>query len=308
MLVGKENEFKSKRPLVSAVITTHNRVELLKKAIMGVKSQTYGNIECIVVDDASTDDTCSYCETFSDIIYIRITPSESRGGNYARNIGVKEAKGDFIAFCDDDDIWLPQKIELQYNMISQNQNIGLVYCGRKNICIVGKSRYMIDILPDKRNKGDISRKIMYTIPCLTSTIMIRSSIVKEREKFDENIGFWQEYEFLIRVAQKVHFDFVDQCLVYYLCDENSLSRLTNKYYEWLSTVEYVYMKHKKLYERLSFFEKKMYKLMVNSEAKKRSKRAGVKGWKRMQIILCYYLSFVVAFPFLCYRKKQKYYV
>ena len=71
MSVRKENEFMSKYPLISAVITTRNRVELLKKAIIGVKSQTYGNIECIVVDDASTDGTCSYCKTLSDITSVR---------------------------------------------------------------------------------------------------------------------------------------------------------------------------------------------------------------------------------------------
>ena len=308
MSVRKENEFMSKYPLISAVITTRNRVELLKKAIIGVKSQTYGNIECIVVDDASTDGTCSYCKTLSDIIYIRIGPGESRGGNYARNIGVKEAKGDFIAFCDDDDIWLPQKIELQYNIISRNLDIGLIYCGRKNICIVGKDKYMIDILPDKRNKGDISRKIMYAIPCLTSTIMVRSFVLKDVGLFDENMGFWQEYELLIRIAQKTKFDFVDQCLVYYLCDENSKTRLTNKYYEWLSTVRYVHVKHKELYERMSLFEKIMYKFMVVSERKNRSKRAGVEGLKYKRIISCYYLSFVIVFPFLFFRKIQKYYV
>ena len=157
---------------------------------------------------------------------------------------------------------------------------------------------MIDILPDKRNKGDISRKIMYAIPCLTSTIMVRSFVLKDVGLFDENMGFWQEYELLIRIAQKTKFDFVDQCLVYYLCDENSKTRLTNKYYEWLSTVRYVYVKHKELYERMSLFEKIMYKFMVVSERKNRSKRAGVEGLKYKRIISCYYLSFVIVFPFL----------
>ena len=161
---------------------------------------------------------------------------------------------------------------------------------------------MIDILPDKRNKGDISRKIMYAIPCLTSTIMVRSFVLKDVGLFDENMGFWQEYELLIRIAQKTKFDFVDQCLVYYLCDENSKTRLTNKYYEWLSTVRYVYVKHKELYERMSLFEKIMYKFMVVSERKNRSKRAGVEGLKYKRIISCYYLSFVIVFPFLFFRK------
>ena len=77
--------------LVSAIITTHNRVELLKRAIDSVFSQTYKTVECIVVDDASEDGTREYCETQKNIKYIIISKEESKGGNYARNLGVKNA-------------------------------------------------------------------------------------------------------------------------------------------------------------------------------------------------------------------------
>ena len=80
--------------LVSAIITTHNRVDLLKRAVKSVYAQTYKDIELIVVDDCSTDGTKEYCEAQS-FRYIHIPKEESRGGNHARNLGVLAAKGYF---------------------------------------------------------------------------------------------------------------------------------------------------------------------------------------------------------------------
>ena len=83
--------------LVSAIITTNNRLELLKRAIESVRTQTYSNMECIVVDDASTDGTYEYCQG-QPVRYLYIPPEESKGGNYARNRGIEMAQGEYVAF------------------------------------------------------------------------------------------------------------------------------------------------------------------------------------------------------------------
>ena len=85
--------------LVSAIITTHNRCELLVRAIESVLSQTYSELECIVVDDASEDETPEVCKRYP-VIYIQIPKEESRGGNYARNLGIKASKGAYCAFLE----------------------------------------------------------------------------------------------------------------------------------------------------------------------------------------------------------------
>lgn len=90
---------------VSAIITTYNRAELLMRAIESVLRQTYREMEIIVVDDASIDNTREVCGK-SSILYIHILKAESRGGNYARNLGIRAVKGEYCAFLDDDDYWL----------------------------------------------------------------------------------------------------------------------------------------------------------------------------------------------------------
>ena len=99
-------------PLVSAIITTHNRKKMVGRAIESVLCQTYKNLECIVVDDASDESAESVCKSYP-VHYIYIPKEESTGGNHARNVGIMKAKGKYVAFLDDDDYWLPTKIEKQ---------------------------------------------------------------------------------------------------------------------------------------------------------------------------------------------------
>ena len=101
------------KKIVSVVITTKNRKDLLLRAINSVRNQTYKEIEIIVVDDASTDGTREICENMDDLVYVYIPLNESKGGNYARNLGIKTANGEYIAFLDDDDYWEVSKIQKQ---------------------------------------------------------------------------------------------------------------------------------------------------------------------------------------------------
>lgn len=239
---------------VSAIITTHNRSELLKRAIEGVLNQTHDDVECIVVDDASTDDTEQVCQSYESIKYVRIPNEESRGGNYARNIGIKNSTGEFIAFLDDDDYWLPTKIEKQLALI-QEKNCGLVFCPiRKEIVNPDNSITMQDGKPGIADGGDVSKEILFNIITTTSCIMVRKSLLLEVGCFDENLTHWQEYDLQIRLAQKTPFYFVNECLTVYRVDTRDTGRLTNNFNCWQKAVRYLRFKHKTLYQQLNWVE------------------------------------------------------
>ena len=95
--------------LVSAVITTCNRLELFKKALISVQKQTYKNIEIIVIDGSKTEAVQSYIKQYDAIIYVHSTNNHS---NVLRNIGINASNGELLAFLDDDDTWECTKIEL----------------------------------------------------------------------------------------------------------------------------------------------------------------------------------------------------
>ena len=107
-------------PLVSIVITTHNRPTLLKRAIDSAVGQTYPKTEIIVVDDASEKETQAVCSQYKNIKYYYIPKEESKGGNHARNLGIKASSGKYVSLLDDDDYWKPEKIEKQAHLTQES--------------------------------------------------------------------------------------------------------------------------------------------------------------------------------------------
>lgn len=262
---------------VSAVIITHNRLELLKRAIKSVMSQTYSNIECVVVDDASTDGTKIYCENLP-IEYIHISQEESRGGNHARNVGIMASHGDYIAFLDDDDYWLPEKIEKQVALIESKSDCSLVYCASKFEIVSRCNKKYRDVYPSPRFSGDMSRRILMLINCCTSSlILVERSLLLKVGMFDENLRFWQDYEFTVRAAQITKFYFVNEPLCVYRRDENDEHRLTNNLNGWENNLAYIYNKHKDLYDRLNFLENTWRKRIWLRDSCRRYKKACQKG-------------------------------
>ena len=106
--------------MVSVIIPTYNREKLIKRSIESVLAQTYADLECIVVDDGSTDNTQSVVEAIPDhrVKYVKLP--EGKGANAARNFGVSIAKGEYIAFQDSDDLWDPEKLERQLAFMKEH--------------------------------------------------------------------------------------------------------------------------------------------------------------------------------------------
>src|SRR5262245_9487013 len=117
------------QPEVSVVIPTYNRAGFLKTAITSALAQTLQNFEIIVVDDASQDDTEKILRQFQDSRIRLIRHKTNQGVAAARNTGVVNSKGKFIAFLDDDDQWFPQKLEKQLRVLEKNPTVGVVYTG-----------------------------------------------------------------------------------------------------------------------------------------------------------------------------------
>lgn len=287
------------KDLVSAIITTHNRCELLQRAIESVFAQTYNNIECIVVDDASSDDTSKICEQYN-LKYIYIPKEESKGGNYARNLGIKASKGKYCAFLDDDDYWLPKKIEKQVALINE-KDCELVYCGRKlEIIASDDSISYQDLLPSAEHWGDMHKKILWAICTTTTNILAKRSALLDVGLFDEELKFWQEYELTIRLAQRKPFYFVNEVLSVYRVDNNDNNRLTNKYTPWKSSVKYIHRKHKPLYKNLNIIEKmKMWSLFFY-DASGRLKNVG----RNYSALIANKIGFVLHIPYAIMIRMQ----
>ena len=255
--------------LVSAIITTHNRKELLKRAIDSVFAQTYPNIELIVVDDHSEDGTYEVCND-SRIKYIFIPKEESKGGNYARNLGIKSSKGKYCAFLDDDDYWLPEKIEKQYKLAEKNK-AGCIYCLREFEIRDGKkfSRWME---PSNKPQGDLQNSIFRHYITSTSCLLISKSILIEIEGFDENILKWQEYELMIRLSEISEIYFVPEYLCIYLSDRNDKQRISNQTDRLRGTIKYIKGKYNNRINALPFKDRIQFDYMCKVDIYKLEKK------------------------------------
>jgi glycosyltransferase involved in cell wall biosynthesis len=285
-------------PLVSAIITTHNRLSLLKKALDSVFNQTYASIECIVVDDASTDGTKEYCSQLTTITYIRIETNESKGGNYARNLGIRQANGKYVAFLDDDDEWLPEKTALQVEFLDKNPKMKLVYCGKIIHLYTNTKKTVFLQYPKILNRGKINKRVLYTIPCVTSTMMVHKDVLFNVGLFDESLRFWQEYEITIRICQIAEIDFIYQCLTLYRKNTLDENRLSNKYKQWVIATDLIRQKHEKLYRTLSFNERWMQKVLLYSDAKMRCRTSNDKPEYRKNLIKFLYYR-ILTLPYKC---------
>lgn len=200
------------QPLISVVIPVYNREATIGRAISSVLNQTYKNLEVIVVDDASTDSTCEKVSEFRSERVRLLTLKMHCGAAKARNIGIKEAKGKFIAFQDSDDEWLNNKLEKQIEyMISEGYLIS--YCPYKLF-----ERNLVKIVPDiyENNnmcEADIRNCLRTRNVIGTPTLVFDKQIISEIGLFDESLCALQDYEYVIRMAKKYDIGYVNVPLV-----------------------------------------------------------------------------------------------
>ncbi len=201
---------KSSFPLVSVVLPTHNRAALLKRAIKSVLNQTYRHLELTVVDDGSQDDTPAIPDHFNDarLRYLRLDPARHVAG--ARNAGIQVARGEIIAFQDDDDIWLVDKLAKQVAaLMNGDDRIGLNLCG--HICLkpefpvyVGGPNYFANIQPQSG----------YTNLALIATPgwLVWRSFLASAGFFDERMRTLEDWELALRLSEHCRFSHIPEPL------------------------------------------------------------------------------------------------
>lgn len=196
---------------VSVVIATYNRSAQVQEAIDSVLAQTIPVREIIVVDDGSRDDTRAVLEGYGDRIRAFFRPNG--GASAARNYGMRAAQGEWIAFLDDDDVWLPNKIESQMKLAERNAGLGLIYCSDYAVDEQLKILYKREALPE--NRGDVFERLLIRNFIFTSCAIARRDAVKEAGYMDLRYRFAQDWDLWLKIAAKHPADFVPEPLVLY---------------------------------------------------------------------------------------------
>ena len=217
--------------LVSIIIPNYNNAEFLNSSVTSALSQDYPNIEVIVVDDGSTDDSVMILKEFGS--KIRILRQPNAGAAAARNLGIRNASGEYLAFLDSDDVWRTSKITIQ--MMKMNaSDYGLVYCSLQEFYLNGNKGLIhspkFEGYCYKYFKRYPSRAIIVG-GC--SSALIRKSILGESVFFDESFsGVGEDLDFFRRVCRVTKVGYTPEVLVDYRRHSTSLSAVTMlKYFE-----------------------------------------------------------------------------
>lgn len=200
------------QPLVSVIIPTYNRANLVSDAIKSVLRQTYKKFELIIVDDHSSDNTAQVVGNINDSRIRYFCHSENLGGSAARNTGIDKSQSELIAFLDSDDIWFPQKLERQLNTIDDSNinQLSLVYCGKVSINIdnSGKVRRSTP-----KEKGLIHKDLLYrNVIGSLSGVLVKKAPLLEVGGFQESLKSEQDWDFYLRISKQYKVDYTDSIL------------------------------------------------------------------------------------------------
>lgn len=231
-------------PLISVVIPTYNRADLLPRAIQSVLNQTFKDFELIVVDDGSTDNTeeivAGFRRQIGNVFYVR----QPNSGQCAdpKNHGIELSTGRYLAFLDSDDEWLPRKLEMQLQLLENKPALGFVGC---NITVfdnkTGLTLRTHDL--DRYVRNDFVEEVLKLNVLTPSAVMVRRAVIDNVGVFDTELKVADDLDMWLRISDKYAFGFVPEFLLRYCIHGGSMLgnlRIKNE------TIEYerIFAKHR----------------------------------------------------------------
>lgn len=243
--------------LVSVVIPAYNRESTIIRAIESVLSQSYSNLECIVVDDCSTDNTVELVNTTyanNERVTCYKLPHNS-GACVARNKGVEIAKGEYVAFLDSDDRFRPEKIEKQVDALEKS---GSDLCASGFVSI-GTDGSNTEVRPYKGSKDEVYRELLY-LNCITTGVLLGKKECFVEIPFDDKQPRYQDWDIVLRLFKKYTFVFVDYIGLELIRQEVSISSSTS-HQKSLRALHVIYNRNKEEYEKCSRANSQIHWLM-----------------------------------------------
>ncbi len=282
-----------KHPKVSIIIPTFNRAHLLPRTITSVLSQTFKDFELIIVDDGSTDNTREIVKEFqkedSRIKYI--WQKNSGGPASPRNTGIKNSLGEYIAFLDSDDEWLPEKLEKQIGLSLSQKELKIIGCNCWKIKNAQKKKHKIQ---ENILKKDPFSKMLEGCCFITSpsSVIVPAKIFSKVGLFDEKIKVSDDWDMWIRILKNYTFDFVRDPLFNYHIHGENISGETNKEKQ-IKDCSIILKKNKECYEKNLLAKSKILSYVGSYHIANGRKKLGKKYFlKSLKYSPLYYKNYI----------------
>ncbi|MER3492124.1 MAG: glycosyl transferase family A [Mastigocladus sp. ERB_26_2] len=207
-------------PVISVIIPTYNSEKTIRHTIESVLQQTFSDFELIIINDGSTDSSLEVISQFQDS-RIKVFSFDNAGGNVSRNRGLKQATGEFVSFLDADDLWTPDKLELQLNALKANPQAAVAYSWTDYIDEQGK--FLLSGTHITAHGNVYEQLLISNFLENGSNPLIRREVLVELGGFDEELTAAQDWDMWLRLAQNFNFIAVPRVQILYRISANSLS-------------------------------------------------------------------------------------
>jgi glycosyltransferase involved in cell wall biosynthesis len=205
---------------VSIVIPTYNSARYVTAAIESVLAQTFKDFEILVIDDGSTDETREVLKKYA--APVRYLYKTNGGVSSARNYGIEQARGKYIAFLDADDLWMPEKLEKQLAVMEADKEIGLCYAATEK---VDENLAPISVI-EARAFDDYCEALLLNLNIVAgscSSAIVRRDVARQTEGFDAEFSTCADWEYWLRLSLLTKFAPITECLVKYRVVAGSMS-------------------------------------------------------------------------------------
>ena len=198
----------ARHPAVSIIIPTYNRAHRVTQAVDSVLAQTYTDFELMVVDDGSTDDTTDRLAAYGD--RIRVVRQDNLGASAARNAGIRRAKGRYIAFLDSDDLWKPDKLAVQIDLVSRDRSVKICYTEE---IWIRRGRRVNPRKKHAKHSGWILKELLPLCLVSPSSVLIAREVFDRVGLFDESLPACEDYDLWLRIGRLYPIILIDQPLI-----------------------------------------------------------------------------------------------
>lgn len=216
-----------KLPLVTVVVPCYNHDKYVKETIESIVNQTYKNIELIVIDDGSSDNSVQVIQELADKYKFTFIYRPNKGLSATLNEAIKLSKGKYFAGCASDDIYMLDKIEKQVEFMEQNPQYGMCY---GKITQFEESGLKAKKLPVIGKSGWIFKDLLYGCLIATPSTFIKKIVLDDVGEYDEKLWI-EDWDMWLRIAQKYQIGFINEYFTYYRRHDTNISKQIFKMYE-----------------------------------------------------------------------------
>jgi glycosyltransferase involved in cell wall biosynthesis len=209
-------------PKVSVVIPAYNAMKYLPETLESVLTQTFTDFEVTIVNDGSSDNICEWCEQITDT-RVRLISQHNQKLPAARNTGILNSTGEYIAFLDADDIWEPTKLEKQVNYLDNHPLVGLVDVWT---ILIDQNGNFLNKIISNNIEGDVRKTVIEACNAFIvsgSSPMVRRACIEKVGLFDVELKFCEDVDMWIRIGTHYHFGVVKEPLIRYRQHPTSMS-------------------------------------------------------------------------------------